>query len=258
MNLLSIEIDCDKNTVALKKSTFKSKKMKVSRYIDDVISVFYPRTCMACGNTLFRHEETLCTYCLFHLPKTNFHKELDNPVSRIFWGRVGLSSAAAYYHFGKGGKVQHLIHQLKYKDHKEIGVYVGKQYGAELREEPFYSDIDTVIPVPLHLSKLRSRGYNQSEQFAIGLCSTMPAVLDVHALYRTFASETQTKKSRFNRWENVKEIFALRDEETLKGKHVLLVDDVITTGATIEACAAMLLKIPEVKVSVVALACAIK
>jgi ComF family protein len=121
-----------------------------------------------------------------------------------------------------------------------------------------YSDIDTIIPVPLHRSKFRSRGYNQSEQFASGLCSSMLAELDVHALYRTFASETQTKKSRFNRWENVKEIFALRDEEKLKGKHVLLVDDVITTGATIEACAAMLLKIPDVKVSVVALACAIK
>lgn len=232
--------------------------MKASRYIDDFISVFYPRTCMACGNTLFRHEETLCTYCLFHLPKTNFHKDADNPVSRIFWGRVRLSSAAAYYHFGKGGKVQHMIHQLKYKGHKEVGIYTGKLYGAELRVEPLYSDVDTVIPVPLHRSKMRNRGYNQSEQFALGLCSSMPAELDVHALYRTYASETQTKKSRFNRWENVKEIFALRDEEKLEGRHILLVDDVITTGATIEACAAMLLKIPEVKVSVVAMACAIK
>jgi len=232
--------------------------MNVSRYIDDLVSVFYPRTCMACGNTLFRHEETLCTYCLFHLPKTNFHKDHDNPVIRIFWGRVNLTSAAAYYHFGKGGKVQHLIHQLKYKGHKEIGIYVGKLYGAELHEEEKYSDIDTVIPVPLHRSKLRIRGYNQSEQFAMGLCSSMPAVLDVHALYRKFASETQTKKSRFNRWENVKEIFVLNDEKKLNGKHVLLVDDVITTGATIESCAAILLKVPGVKVSVVALACAIK
>lgn len=213
---------------------------------------------MACGNTLFRHEETLCTYCLFHLPKTNFHREADNPVSRIFWGRVNLESAAAYYHFGKGGKVQHLIHQLKYKGHKEIGVYVGRLYGAELREEPVYKDIDIVMPVPLHRSKYRSRGYNQSEQFAMGLCSALPVALNVHTLYRALASETQTRKSRFNRWENVKEIFALRDEEQLKGRHVLLVDDVITTGATIESCAAMLLKVPDVKVSVVALAYAVK
>jgi ComF family protein len=232
--------------------------MKASRYVDDLIALFYPRTCMACGNTLFRQEETLCTYCLFHLPRTNFHKEPDNPLSRVFWGRVSLTAATAYYHFGKGGKVQHLIHQLKYKGHKEIGVYIGSLYGAELREEPLYEDIDTIIPVPLHQSKFRSRGYNQSEQFAMGLSSSMPAALEVQLLYRTYASETQTKKSRYNRWENVKEIFALQDEARLKGKHILLVDDVITTGATIESCAAILLKIPEVRVSVVALACAIK
>jgi ComF family protein len=231
--------------------------MNTARYIDDLVSLFYPRICMACGNTLFRHEETICTYCLFHLPKTNFHRELENPVSRIFWGRIPLTSAAAFYHFGKGGKVQHLIHQLKYKDRKEIGVYIGKLYGLELLESPFFSGVETIIPVPLHRSKQRRRGYNQSEQFAIGLSCSMPAELDIHSLFRTFASETQTRKSRFNRWENVKEIFAMHDEETLKGKHLLLVDDVITTGATIEACASMLLKIPGVKVSVAAIACTI-
>jgi ComF family protein len=231
--------------------------MNPARYIDDLISLFYPRICMACGNTLFRHEDTVCTYCLFHLPKTNFHKDPDNPVSRIFWGRVPLVSAAACYHFGKGGKVQHLIHQLKYKGHQEIGVYIGKLYGLELLESPFFGRIDTIIPVPLHKSKQRKRGYNQSEQFAIGLSASMLAKLDVHSLYRTFASETQTRKSRFNRWENVKEIFALREEQNLKDNHILLVDDVITTGATIEACASMLLKIPGVEVSVAAIACTI-
>jgi ComF family protein len=230
--------------------------MKPASYIDDLISLFYPRICLACGNTLFRQEDTICTYCLFHLPKTNFHKEADNPVSRIFWGRVPLYSAAAYYHFGKGGKVQHLIHQLKYKGHQEIGVYIGKLYGLELLESPLFSGVDFIMPVPLHLSKLRKRGYNQSELFAAGLCNSLPARLDIHSLYRRLASETQTRKSRFSRWENVKEIFALRDEEKLTGKHLLLVDDVITTGATIEACASMLLKIPDVRVSVAALACA--
>lgn len=231
--------------------------MNAVRFIDDLVSLFYPRTCMSCGNTLFRHEETICTFCLFHLPKTHFHKEADNPVSRIFWGRVNLVSAAAFYNFGKGGKVQHLIHQLKYKNHPEVGVYIGKLYGIELQESSFFNGIDLVIPVPLHPLRQRKRGYNQSEQFAIGLCTSMPARLDVHALYRTFASETQTRKSRFSRWENVKEIFAIRDEENLQGKHILLVDDVITTGATIEACAAMLLKVPGVKVSVAAIACTI-
>ena len=231
--------------------------MKAARYIDYLISLFYPRICLACGNTLFRNEDTICTYCLFHLPKTNFHKEADNPVSRIFWGRIPLVSAAAYYYFGKGGKVQHLIHQLKYKGHREIGVYIGKLYGQELLESHLFSGIDFVIPVPLHRSKHKKRGYNQSEQFALGLCSSMPAKLDAHSLYRTLASETQTRKSRFSRWENVKEIFAIRDEYNLRGKHLLLVDDVITTGATIEACALILLKVPEVKVSVATMACTI-
>jgi ComF family protein len=231
--------------------------MKPARYIEDLISLFYPQVCLACGNALFRQEETICTYCLFHLPKTNFHNEADNPVSRIFWGRIPIVSAAAYYHFGKGGKVQHLVHQLKYKGHREVGVYIGKLYGLDLLESHLFDGIDIVIPVPLHPSKLKRRGYNQSEMFASGLSASMPALLDVHSLYRTFASETQTRKTRFSRWENVKEIFAVRDQENLRGKHILLVDDVITTGATIEACASMLLKVPEVKVSVAALACTI-
>ena len=224
----------------------------------DTFHLFYPHICLGCGSDILQQDKLICIKCTAALPHTNFAQHANNPVEKMFWGRIALTAAHSEFYFSKDSVIQRLIHQFKYKGHKEIGVYVGKLYGAELREEPLYSDIDTVIPVPLHCSKLRSRGFNQSEQIAMGLCSSLPAELNVHALYRTFASETQTKKSRFNRWQNVKEIFALRDEEKLQGKHILLVDDVITTGATIEACAAMLLKIPEVKLSVVAMACAIK
>jgi len=162
------------------------------------------------------------------------------------------------YFFAKGGKVQHLLHLLKYKGKKEIGEYIGKIYGEDLKKSLFYSDIDVIIPVPLHPRRKRKRGYNQSEIFAKGLSESLVKPYDTRTLIRTYASETQTKKSRFRRWENVKEIFDLKDHQHLINKHILLVDDVVTTGATLEACASMLLKIPGVKVSIATIACAIR
>lgn len=227
-------------------------------YIYDFFSLFFPRVCYSCENTLFRHEEVLCSYCLHQLPKTNFHSEADNPVSKIFWGRVNIYHASSLYFFSKGSKVQHLLHQLKYKGKKEIGIYLGKLLGMDLLESPYYSDIDVIIPVPLHPKKQRKRGYNQSEMFARGLAESLVKPIDIRTLVRTYASETQTKKSRFKRWENVKEIFDLKNHNHLLGKHILLVDDVVTTGATLEACANMLLNIPGVKVSIATIACAIR
>jgi len=225
-------------------------------YLYDFFSLFFPRICSACGNTLFRHEEILCSYCLCQLPKTNFCFEEDNPVRRTFWGRVPLNHASSMYYFAKGGKVQHLMHQLKYKGKKEIGVYLGTQFGNDLKKSRFYSDVSVIIPVPLHPKRKRKRGYNQSEMIARGLAQSLERPYDIHTLVRTYASETQTKKSRFRRWENVKEIFSLKDHQHLINKHVLLVDDVVTTGATLEACANMLMQIPGIKISVATLACA--
>ena len=190
----------------------------------------------------------------FHLPKTNFHLDNDNPVAKIFWGRVSIHSAAAFYAFNKGGKVQHLVHQLKYKGRQEVGVSVGKLYGYELMQSDYFKTVNTIIPVPLHPKKQKKRGYNQSDCFAQGLSKSMKVEVDYKTLYRAFESETQTKKSRFNRWKNVETIFQLRDLNTLQGKHVLLVDDVITTGATFEACAQTLLQVPDIKVSIAAMA----
>jgi len=150
------------------------------------------------------------------------------------------------------------MHQLKYKGKKEIGIYTGKLLGDHLKKSVFYSDIDVIIPVPLHPKRMRKRGYNQSEMFARGLAEAFAKPYDIHTLVRTYASETQTKKSRFRRWENVKEIFALKDHQHMINKHILLVDDVVTTGATLEACANMLLQIPGVRVSIATIACAIR
>jgi ComF family protein len=182
----------------------------------------------------------------------------DNPVARQFWGKINFTSAASCYYFTKGSKVQHLVHQLKYNGYKEIGEYIGKLYGYELRNAPLFSGISAVIPVPLHPRKQATRGYNQAEWFARGLAASMHAALDVTTLVRSHASETQTRKSRFRRWENVKEIFRLTDAGRQAGKHVLLVDDVITTGSTLEAAGHALMQVPGISISVASIACAVK
>jgi ComF family protein len=221
----------------------------------DFFALIYPESCAACGQTLLKNEETLCTACIFNLPKTNYWKTKDNPVSKIFWGRIPVENACSFYHFTKGGKVQHLLHQLKYKGNKNAGYFAGKLFGTELNNTPF-KDIDALVPVPLHLSKIKKRGYNQSELIGQGIAEVMQKPLKTNWLVRKYASETQTKKSRFKRWENVKEIFAVENVSEFESKHLLIVDDVITTGATIEACAQLLLKVKGVKISIVALASA--
>jgi ComF family protein len=222
--------------------------------IDDFISLIFPKICACCGNSLWKHEETICTYCDFHLPKTNFHLEQDNPVSRTFWGRSRIESATAYYYFNKGNKVQRLIHLLKYKGRRDIGIFLGERQGHLLKNSPFFNSVEVIIPVPLHKKKLMKRGYNQSEQFAIGLGKTMNLPVNPYILSRQKNTETQTKKSRFSRWQNVSKMFVLKDLILLEGKHILLVDDVITTGATLESCIQTLSTVPGIKISVAAIA----
>lgn len=154
------------------------------------------------------------------------------------------------YLFNKGGLVQHLIHQLKYRGKKEIAISLGRYYGRDLKTSPLFASSDIVIPVPLHRKKMRKRGYNQSELFAQGLSESMKVEDGSSLLIRAYTSQTQTKKSRFERWKNVEEVFKVTDPEKLKDKHVLLVDDVVTTGSTLEACANKILEVPGTKVSV--------
>ena len=180
--------------------------------------------------------------------------EHDNPVSRIFWGRASVESAASFLHFNKGNMVQHLIHHLKYKERKDVGVWFGLHYGAFLKNSPLFCSTDAIIPVPLHRKRYLSRGFNQSAQFGIGLASSMKIPLEGKILFRTGLSETQTRKTRYKRWENVSGIFEVRNPDKMSGKHLLLVDDVITTGATLEACVHALRSIPDVKISIATIA----
>jgi len=226
-------------------------------WINDFISLVFPRICAGCGNSLWKHEQVLCNLCEFRLPKTNFHREADNPVSRIFWGRARIESAAAFLYFNKGSRVQRLVHQLKYKGRKDIGIWLGKMYGRELLNIPPFNTVRAVIPVPLHKKKYMKRGYNQSEQIAIGLSGPLNAPVNRFLLTRTKPTETQTRKSRFSRYQNVREIFTVYNPEAWAGSHLLLVDDVITTGATLESCVEALSAIPGVKVSIVCIATAL-
>lgn len=229
----------------------------MSSYFSDFISLLYPDICLACGNSMVKGEEVICIHCIMNLPKTNFHLDPINPIIKHFWGKVPVHAATAYYFFNKGEKVQQLIHALKYQGKPEVGHKIGRMLGADLKSSILYNDVETIIPVPLHSDKLRKRGYNQSEQLAIGLADAFNTSC-ANLLQRTKYTETQTRKHRFERFENVNKVFEVNDPPALYNKHILLVDDVITTGSTLAACAEELLKVSGTKVSIAAMAYAVK
>ena len=222
--------------------------------INDFLSMIFPRICNACGNALFKGEEVICTFCTYHLPKTGFYLRPDNPVAKAFWGKVPIHAASAYYYFYKGNRVQQLIHRLKYKGGVEVGYKIGSLYGQELIKSPLYHHIQAVIPVPLHASRIMKRGYNQSDYIARGIADAMGIHAETNLLLRKQKTETQTKKKRFHRFENMKSVFELNGANTSTARHFLLVDDVITTGSTMASCAQELLKLPGANVSIGALA----
>lgn len=226
------------------------------KIFDNLLSLFYPRLCVGCGDALQQNEQHLCLHCMMHLPETNFHKNHDNPLMNIFAGRVKVEEVASLLYYKKGNSVQHILHALKYKGQKELGSYLGEYYGRLLVQEPRFQSVDFIIPIPLHPKKQRKRGYNQSEWIAKGLSAGMGKPYRTDILTRAQFTETQTKKSRFNRWENVKEVFVATEDEAIHGLHLLVCDDVLTTGATMEAAIQQLLTLPDVKVSVVTLATA--
>ena len=228
---------------------------KLNHYIDALVSLFFPNICVACGTALAGNEKYACTNCLANLALTNFWKHKNNPIEEIFWGRVPVEAAASFVFFEKGGHFQHLLHHLKYKRKSEIGILLGKLYGNKLVESRL-NNIDLIVPVPLHKSRYRNRGFNQSEMIAQGLSTSMKKPYNPEAVERIVATKTQTSKTRFDRWINVEGVFKVTKPESLIGKHLLVVDDVVTTGATSESFMQELLKVPGVKVSFVALASA--
>lgn len=226
--------------------------------INDFLSLIYPRYCEACDALLYKHEEALCTHCILTLPKSGFHKSTDNPVIKILTGRVPLKQCACLYVFEKGGKVQQLLHHIKYEKQKELALKLGKILSEELKNDTLINGTDVIVPVPLHSEKLKQRGYNQSEWFAKGLQEGLGKPLNATNLLRVKKSSTQTRKRKYERWENVQGVFELQTPSLFENKHILLVDDVITTGATLEAAWEAFKNIERITVSVAAIAFAEK
>ena len=218
------------------------------------LSLFYPQLCLSCGKNITPDKDAICISCQVKLPKTGFHLEKENSFTDRFWGIIVLESGASFYHFSKGGNVQNLIHNLKYKGRSEVGVKLGNLYGKALKKSSLYKNVDLIIPVPLHPKKELKRGYNQSDMFAKGLSESMEIDWKRNVLVRIKMSETQTQKSRLERLENVQDVFKVKKPEILQNKHILIVDDVLTTGATLEACAMKILDIPNTKVSLATIA----
>lgn len=216
------------------------------------LSLFFPDLCVVCKKRLGEGERHICTDCLLLLPKTNFHLQPDNRLEQFFAGRIPFRRAAAYAYFIKGGSIQHIIHELKYNYNPQIGNFIGRLCGENIEGSDFLSDIDLLVPVPLHPKREKKRGYNQALEICKGISEITGIPVNDTTLIRKVNNASQTKNSRFERWKNVEDIFALVDEFSFLGKHILLVDDVITTGSTIESGANEILKSEGSKVSIYA------
>ena len=203
-----------------------------------------------------KDEETVCLSCLYLLPKTHYENNPENPLAQTFWGQVDFHAVTAEYFFSKTGKVQHLLHQLKYQGNKDAGYFLGQQLGESIKNAEAFQGIDYLVPIPLHPKKEHLRGYNQSFVIAQGVEEKTGIPINKGVLIRKVYTSTQTRKSREERWDNVKEIFDVIDAEVFVSKHVLLIDDVLTTGATLMAAGSTLLKVPDIIVSAAAVACA--
>ncbi|EDM37110.1 putative amidophosphoribosyl-transferase [Pedobacter sp. BAL39] len=226
----------------------------IRRWITALVRLLFPNICLACNTELYAGEHLLCSRCRYSLPYTDHHLFIDNKVNRQLWGRIPSPNAMAFLHFRKGGRVQQIMHQIKYHHQTVLGAMLGSMAAEKLAASSQYQDIDLIIPVPLHWKRLRTRGYNQSECIAQGIAAYLQAPLNTNHLIRHSATSSQTRKNRYQRYENMKSVFAVCDETALKDKHILLVDDVITTGATIEACALELHRCGIRKLSIFALA----
>ncbi len=224
--------------------------------IKNLLNLFFPKICYACTELLSDNESHICTSCRHNLPITNYHFENDSTVEKVFYGRVKIEKATALLRFQKKGRVQQLLHNLKYKGHEKVGEVLGLWLGGELNETGNYGKIDIVIPVPLHKKKLRKRGYNQVAKFGEEIAKALKSEYLDNVLIKNTATSTQVFKNRMARWTNSLENFSLQNAGLITGKHILIVDDIITTGATIEACVNILQKANDVKISVATMAIA--
>ncbi len=224
--------------------------------VSALLNIMYPHVCLICDEVLMQDEKFLCLSCRYNIPKTNYHLDIDNAVEKRFWGKFSFFRGTAFFFFQKGSSFQKVLHALKYKGEKELGMVLGKYAGLDLMESPDFASVDIIVPVPLHPKKLKKRGYNQSEWIGKGLSEVMEKPLEVNNLVRIKENVSQTRKSVYDRYVNTDGIFDINDRKMFEGKHVLLVDDVLTTGSTLEACAQALLNTKNIKISIFALAMA--
>lgn len=223
-------------------------------FLKNILNLFYPDVCLCCNNQLSTNELDICVACRNDLPLTNFCIEPNNFVEKTFYGRIPIENATSLFYFSKNGKVQQLIHQLKYKNQQQVGTILGHWLGNSIKSSTRFNSVDCIISVPLHYKKEQKRGYNQLTKFGEALANELDIPFYSNILVKQSATKTQSKKSRIDRWLNVEHVFVTETNNNLTNKHVLLIDDIITTGATLEACYLALKKYNNIKISIASMA----
>jgi len=226
------------------------------KWFKHFLDIIYPRTCEACGDVLLGGENLICINCMIDLPRTNSHIQKLDKVSNRFWGKIPVTDTITFLKFSKKGKVQKLLHALKYRNKPEVGKYLGKIYGVDLKAVGFDKKVDLIIGVPLHSTKLIQRGYNQADCIAEGLSEALDVPFEINAVKRLIYTDTQTKKSRIERFQNVENIFEVIDFDKIKNKRIAIVDDVLTTGSTLESLGITLLNAEAKEISIITIAAA--
>ena len=226
-------------------------------YINDFLHLFFPHNCIGCNTDVLNDDNIVCAECLEKLPVTGFISSANNPVEKIFYGRLNVQHAGSAFYFNEDSILKNIIVQLKYKSNQSAGIFLGKMLGTQLIQSKRFDDVDVIIPLPLNERKLYTRGYNQTLAIVHGITSVWNKAVITNAVERIAFTETQTHKDRIARWQTMQGVFEVTQPSLLSGKHILLVDDVVTTGATLEACGLAVLKVPGVKLSVATVACTI-
>ncbi|MEP6682229.1 MAG: ComF family protein [Parafilimonas sp.] len=226
----------------------------VKNYINDFLHLLFPHNCIGCNSDVLNNDNILCAECLNSLPETGFLSVAGNPVEKIFYGRVNIEQAGSAFYFNKDSVIQNIIIQLKYKSNQQAGIFLGKLLGYQLMNSKRFDDVDAIIPLPLNERRFYKRGYNQSLAIVNGIISVWNKPVITNAVDRISFTETQTHKTRIARWQTMEGVFTVTQPALIENKHILLVDDVVTTGATLEACSTAVLQTPGVKLSVATVA----
>jgi ComF family protein len=226
---------------------------QIKSSVTDFVHLFFPHVCTGCGSDVLNNSHQLCLRCLSELPVTNFFSQPGNPVEKKFYGRLPVRNAGSGFFFTKDSIIETLVYELKYKGNKDIGFYLGQLVGKFLAENNRFEEADMLIPLPLNAKRHKKRGYNQASALCNGIASVWKIPVMENAVIRKVNTETQTHRGRITRWENMEGVFAVAEPSIIQDKHILLVDDIITTGASLEACGSEILKVPGTALSIATL-----